>query len=166
MKKMALIVGTISIIGIATSCKTTQVAKFASVEDVISLKPGITFNEAVSLLGSKPYNILSNQLDGYTIYAYQYKVIERQISSDISNRKGGETTGTEVYNKREQTAFLFFKNDKLESLITSQGRKDSYNLALLNNTLYVITKEKDKYVITPANESTGTSFWGSRKKKQ
>lgn len=136
---------------IVPSCKTVQTAKFTSVENLYRLKLGTTLDSVITQLGSPPYNILSSQIDGYTIYSYRYKCIEREVSPDLVNKKGGETLGTEVYNKREQTAFLFFKDGKLESFITSEGKRDGAILVTLNNTLYVIarTKERDKYVITP-----------------
>lgn len=136
-----------------TSCKTIQTAKFTSVENLYRLKLGTTLDSVVTQLGSLPYNILSSQIDGYTIYSYQYKCIDREVSPELVNKKGGETIGTEVYNKRQQTAFLFFKDRRLESFITSEGKKDGAVLVTLNNTLYVIarTKERDKYVITPTS---------------
>jgi hypothetical protein len=103
----------------------------------------------MTVLGSKPYNILSNQVEGYTIYTYKYKLVERKINPALVNTKGEETNGKEVYNGKEQTLFLFFKGNRLESFITSEGRKDSPSLVLLNNTLYAITKDKDKYIIVP-----------------
>lgn len=132
-----------------TSCETVQVAKFTSVENLYQLKLNSSLESAIATLGSKPYNILSNQVDGYVIYTYKYKLVERKVNPDLINERGGETTGTDVYNGKEQTVFLFFKNDRLEALITTDGRKDSPALIMLNNTLYTISKDRDKYVIVP-----------------
>ena len=44
-----------------SSCKTIQVAKFASVESVMELKINSSLEEVIAKLGSKPYNIYSNQ---------------------------------------------------------------------------------------------------------
>lgn len=152
---------------IITSCKTVQVAKFTSVENLYQLKLNSTIEEVISLLGSKPYNILSNQIDGYTIFTYKYKLVERQVAPALVNSKGGETTGTEVYSGKEQIVFLFFKAGKLESFVTTDGRKDSPALIMLNNTLYSITKEKDKYIILPTTvEEQKESFSPFGKKKK
>ena len=132
-----------------TSCKTVQVAKFTSVENLYQLKLNSSLEEVISLLGSKPYNILSNQIDGYTIFTYKYKFVERKVNPKLINSRGGETTGTEVYNGKEQTVFMIFKANKIESFVTTDGRKDSPALIMLNNTLYTITKDKDKYIIVP-----------------
>ncbi len=134
-----------------SSCKSVQVAKFTSVENLYQIKLGSTIEEVISLVGSKPYNILSTQIDGYTIYTYKYKFVERKVNPKIINSRGGETTGTEVYNGKEQTAFMFFKGGKLESFVTTDGRKDSPALITLNNTLYTITKDKDKYIVVPTS---------------
>ena len=132
-----------------TSCKSVQVAKFTSVENLYQLKLNSSLEEVISSLGSKPYNILSNQIDGYTIFTYKYKFVERTVDPKLINIRGGEATGTEVYNKKEQTVFMFFKANKLESFVTTDGRKDSQALIMLNNTLYSITKDKDKYTLVP-----------------
>ena len=150
MKKTIIILGAIIISALSfTSCKTVQAAKFTSVENLYQLKLNSSFEEVNSLLGSKPYNILSNQIEGYTIFTYKYKFVERKVNPSLINSRGGETTGTEVYNGKEQTVFLFFKANKLESFVTTDGRKDSPVLIMLNNTLYSITKDKDKYISVP-----------------
>lgn len=136
---------------VMSSCKTTQVPKFTSVENLYQIELNASLDQVIALLGSKPYNILSNQIDGYTIYTYKYKLVERKVNPKIINKKGGETTGTEVYNGAEQTLFLFFKNDKLEAFVTTEGRKDSPSLVLLNNTLYTISKDKGSYILVPTN---------------
>jgi hypothetical protein len=105
--------------------------------------------EVIASLGSKPYNVYSNQKDGYTIYLYKYKLIERKADPLTVNEIGGETTGKEVYSPKEQNLFLLFKDGKLESYVTSSGRKDSNPLVMFNNTLYTISSDKGKYIIVP-----------------
>jgi hypothetical protein len=152
MKKLNLFFGAITfvMIMIVTSCQTVQVAKFANVENIYQIKLNSTVEEVISILGSKPYNILSNQVDGYTIFTYKYKLIERKVNPNYINTKGFESTGSEVYNGKEHTLYLFFKANKLESLITTEGRRDCASLVLLNNTLYKITV--DKIVALPSEE--------------
>ena len=73
----------------------------------------------------------------------------------------------EVYNGKEQTAYLLFKNNKLESIVTSNGRKDASAMIKMNNTLYTISKDKEKYMITANNtdEPVSTSIAAVKKKK-
>lgn len=169
MKNLMTIFGTILIAStILTSCNTVQVAKFASIDNVMDLQTNITLDQVIAKLGSKPYNVYSNQKDGYAIYTYKYKVIERKVNPKFVNKRGGETTGTEVYNGKEHTLFLLFKEGKLESLVTTDGRKDSNPLILLNNTLYTISADKGNYILVPttteeSNSGAGLIF-GKKKK--
>ena len=159
-----------------SSCKTVQVAKFASVENVMELKINSSLEEVINTLGSKPYNIYSNQKEGYAIYTYKYKLVERKVSPELINSRGGETTGTEVYSGKEQILFLLFKDGKLESLVTTDGRKGSEPLIMFNNTLYTISVNKGEYTLVPAaiedntaeeesNSGTTSSTSGKKKKK-
>jgi hypothetical protein len=158
MKKLMTIFGAILFANfLLSSCKTVQVAKFASVENVMELKINSTLDEVISKLSSKPYNIYSNQKEGYTIYTYKYKVVERKVNPKLINSKGGETTGTEVYNGKEHTLFLLFKDGKLESFVTTDGRKDSNALVMLNNTLYTISMDKGKNIIVPTSTEEPSS---------
>lgn len=169
MKRMMTIFGAVIFASfMLSSCKTTQVAKFTSVENLYQLKLNSSLESVISLLGSKPYNILSNQVDGYVIYTYKYKLVEREVNPKLINERGGETTGTEVYNGIEQTVFLFFKSEKLEAFVTTEGRKDSPALIMLNNTLYSITKEKGEFIIVPTTveEPKTNSLPFSNKKKK
>jgi hypothetical protein len=150
MRKVKTIFGAILIATVLlSSCKTVQVAKFASVENVMEIKINSSLEEVISKLGSKPFNIYSNQKEGYTIYTYKYKLVERKVNPKLKDSRGGETTGTEVYSGKEHDLFLLFKEGKLESFVTSDGRKDSNPLIMLNNTLYTISMDKGKYIIVP-----------------
>lgn len=152
MKKLMTIFGAILFGTVLLSgCKTVQVAKFASVDNVMELKVNSTLEEVISKLGSKPYNIYSNQKEGYTIYTYKYKVVERKVAPMKINSRGEEATGTEVYNGKEHNLFLLFKDSKLESFVTTDGRKDSNPLIMHNNTLYTISSDKGKYIIVPVS---------------
>jgi hypothetical protein len=98
-------------------------------------------------------------------------LVERTESPEKLNKLGGENSGQVVYNGKEKTLFLFFKNDKLESYITTEGRKDSPALIMLNNTIYTITRDKEKYSIIPtssegAKENSLPSIGNIGKKKK
>ena len=93
----------ITILGLATTltltqtgCVTIQTPKFASVESVMELKMNATLPEVISTLGSKPYNIYYSQKDGYTVYTYKYKVLERKVDPDLINFRGGGKKGAGV----------------------------------------------------------------------
>ena len=129
-----------------------QSPKFTSVDRLLQVQPGQSFQTVVQTLGCDPYNLLSNQADGYAIYLYKYKFTEREIKatdSEILNQRGGETAGMEVYNSKMEDVILVFKDNKLETIVSVQGRKESPVIVLFHNTLFEITKEKGKYVIIP-----------------
>ena len=93
---------------------------------------------------------MSKQADGYDIYVYKYKIVERKFSAKLINERGSESAGQEVYKGKEETAYLIFKDNKLESVVTGEGRKDAPNLVMLHNTLYEISKNaKGEYIIVP-----------------
>ncbi len=152
---------------ILPSCKTVQVPKFTSIDNVLTLTINSTIQDVENKLGCKPYNIYSNQKDGYTIYVYKYKVLERKVNPKMVNKIGGEIIGTDVYNGKENNLYLYFTGGKLESLITTDGRKDSNVLLLLNNTLSAISQDKGKYILVPTNldDSKSNSTISFRKKK-
>lgn len=147
----------ISFVGCSSSQdvpRMAQSAKFTSVENLLVLQPGTSYEKTVETLGSKPYDIHSNQQDGYIIYEYKYKVVERTAPVGTTNTKGGETAGSEVYASKLNTVLLFFKGGKLETFITDKGlaNKNSVRLVMLNNTLYAVSSDKaGKYVLEPAD---------------
>ena len=183
MKKNFFYIFTIFAAVLFVSCGTTsnmvKSPKFTSVDRLCQIKPGNSYELVTQTLGCDPYNILSNQIDGYAIYLFKFKFTEREVKaedSEIFNQRGGETAGVEVYTPQLQDAILIFKNNKLETILTVQGRKDSPSLVLINNTLYEISKDKSTYVIVPTainepveEESAGLggvfNFGGKKKNK-
>ena len=147
-----MIVAAILFASCGTTSNMVKSPKFTSVDRLCQIHPGNSYDMVVQTLGCEPYNILSNQIDGYAIYLYKFKFTEREVKaadSEILNQRGGETAGVEVYTPQLQDAILIFKNNKLETILTAQGRKDSPSLVLINNTLYEISKEKSTYIIVP-----------------
>lgn len=146
----------VSVALLFTSCNTeSQFAKFTSNDRLYQIQTGNSYETVVSTLGCEPYNLLSKQADGYDIYVYKYKIVERKFSAKLINERGSESAGQEVYKGKEETAFLIFKNNKLESVVTGEGRKDATNLVMLNNTLYEISKNtKGEYIIVPTTIQT------------
>jgi hypothetical protein len=64
---------------------------------------------------------------------------------------------------------MFFKANKLEAFVTTDGRKDSPALIMLNNTLYTLTKDKEKYIIVPTTmeePKDNINIFGKKKKKK
>lgn len=107
--------------------------------------------ECGSTLGCDPYNLLSKQFEGRDIYVYKYKIVERKFSPRRIDWRGigAETRGIERYNPSWEDAFLIFKDDKLESVVTTVGlsRRGSITLIRINNTLYEVSNKRGEYTI-------------------
>ena len=91
-----------------SSC-SVMYPKYTSSDKLYQLRTGDSFETVVSILGCEPYNLLSKQADGYDIYVYKYKIVEREFDGDVSVR-GSESSGTEKYKNGEESVFLIFKN--------------------------------------------------------
>ena len=133
-----------------SACSTTRVPKYTTLKDISELELGISVSEAKSDLGLQPYNVLFDQKYGYKILQYKYKLNERKIRTKLVNIPGHEQEGTERYNWREQNLFLFFKSNKLEMFITSEGRSQGADLELINNTLLELATNKEKHFEIPS----------------
>ena len=151
MKKTMLFLAAAVAAIMFSSCNTEQqFAKFTSSDRLYQVQPGNSYETVVSTLGCEPYNLLSKQADGYDIYVYKYKIVERKFSAKMINERGSESAGTEVYRGKEETAFVIFKNNRLESIVTGEGRKNAPQVVMLNNTLFEISKNsKGEYIIVP-----------------
>lgn len=151
MKKTMLFLAAAVVAILFASCNvTSQFAKFTSSDRLYQVQPGNSYETVVSILGCEPYNLLSKQADGYDIYVYKYKIVERKFSAKDINSRGSESAGEEVYRGKEEIAYVIFKDNKLESIVTAEGRKDAPSLVMMNNTLYEITKNsKGEYIIVP-----------------
>ena len=148
MKKTKLILLTTFFAALlVASCKLVQVPKFTTSDNLLKIELNSSLEDVVQTLGCNPYNMLSSQVDGYTIYQYKYKMVERKVSPKMINQRGGEIIGTDVYNPRQQDLLLFFKEGKLETFITTEGKKNSRADIKLANTIYVITRDRDSYTL-------------------
>lgn len=134
-------------------CNTQgQFAKFTSSDRLYQVQTGNSYETVVSTLGCEPYNLLSKQQDGYDIYVYKYKIVERKFSAKIINERGSEAAGSEVYKDKLETAILIFKNNKLECLVTGEGRKDASQVVMLHNSIYEISRNaKGEYIVVPTS---------------
>lgn len=167
VKKSLLSLVVLAAIFTMVSCHSStpmvQTPKFTSVERLCEVKMGSTFDATVSTLGSMPYDVLSRQADGYSIYVYKYKRTEREVNPDVLKMKGNEASGTEVYNEEMSEVVLFFKDDKLEMILTDAGKISSPRLILLNNTLYVFSKNADgQYILDYANKKVDAPKGGHK----
>lgn len=153
MKKAIFILNAAIIAVMVSGCHvTSQYAKFTSTDKLYQVETGSSYETVVSTLGCEPYNLLCKQADGYDIYVYKYKIVERWADPKYINERGSESCGDEIYKGKEETAFLIFKDNKLESILTGEGRRNASQVVLLNNTLYTISRDsKGEYVLIPTS---------------
>ncbi len=79
--KNIIIICLLSVSLISSCVSYNRAAKFISIENIIELKLNSTLQEVNEALGIEPYNILSSEINGYTIYEYRYKLVERDSSN-------------------------------------------------------------------------------------
>lgn len=149
MKSISLY--TISILIFFSSCVVSNKADmFTSVGNVLDLKLNSSFDQAVTTLDTRPHNIFSSQIDGYTAYEFRYKLIEREVnpltvdSKEYRVGNNNENTGKVFYKPEAQRLFLFFKDYKLVAFITNEGISNFSSKVLLNKTLYQFMNKSDK----------------------
>lgn len=145
---LAIVVSSCSVSDSFSNSKV-QAPKFTSVDRLLQVQPGMTYESVVQLLGCEPYNLLSNQLDGYSVYVYKYKLVDRELeveNQNTLNQRGTETAGMDVYVNKLEEVVLFFKDKKLELLVTNQGKAESAQMIMLGNTLYSMTQNRGQFV--------------------
>lgn len=146
MKRKNIFTYVLMLVLFGASCKVTQIPKFASSDNLLKLELNSSIDDAVKVLGCNPYNILSSQIDGYTIYLYKYKLVERSLPTKSANKVGqGEIMGSPVYKGKFQDLLLFYENGKLVSFITTKGKQNSHSDIKLSNTIYLVSKKKGEY---------------------
>ena len=120
--------------------------RFVSVDAILDLKPGMSYDEVYAKLGSKPHNLFSGQLDGHHIFQYKYRLTKIEVPSANTNNYGLEKKNNKVvYQAGDENLYIVFNAvGKLEYMVTSQG-SESERILRENNLLYVIKKDKDKF---------------------
>ncbi len=158
-----------------TGCKTTvPMPRYVPLDKVLSLELGSTYDQVVQQFGGLPnglpYDVISRQKDGYSIYLYKYRTYFREVRPDNYDRKGHEWTGELVYYGEPKNLYLFFnKEGKLMDIQTEEGLTYSADWLMINNTLYNIGKSGKGYnpEISPLpTKEKNSSGQNSAKKKK
>jgi outer membrane protein assembly factor BamE (lipoprotein component of BamABCDE complex) len=101
---------------------TIQAPRFTTIDKVLLLKTGMTYNEVVTILGSSPYDLHTlTYNDKHTVYVWYYKKIERSEDPNLIKTKEGAATGDEVIVKQQMLYVTFDANGKLLNAITDSG---------------------------------------------
>jgi len=101
-----------------------KLVPFVNVEDLLDLKGGMTQQEVASKLGGKAFDIISSQLDGYTLVSYKYKKVHIILDDQTENKIGAK--GPKEYGSKIEDAYLVFNRDgKLELVISKEAYQNA-----------------------------------------
>jgi hypothetical protein len=150
MKNINLFILATSLIFIA-GCSRYVAPPFTSVDKVVKVKTGMSMAEVSSTLGIEPYDAYFSQDDGFFVVTYNYRLKDRRMTI-ISPFPGerekkvrseeAQLTGEIWYQRSYQTIYVFFKDGKMKSLITDNGRADGEFLLITNNNISFINKNQ------------------------
>jgi hypothetical protein len=132
---------------------------------IVQLKVGMTIDEVNKKLGIRPYDVYYiGEKKTILVYNYRLKMRKQKISGNYDefvHTEASQTGGNIYYKKEGDKLFVSFKDGKMSSLITNNGRKDAEFLMLTNNNLRFITKDNlmslqkqlgDVYLLNKNNE--------------
>lgn len=114
---------------ILSSCSQTEsiVPQYTTVTKLTSVNPGMTKAQVLNTLGVYPYDILQNQKGGCEIHEYKYKHLEKILSMKSLDKKEGLTMGAARY-KTPETAYIIFRNGKVEAIYSDVSKRDLLTL--------------------------------------
>jgi hypothetical protein len=128
-----------------TACSRWIAPPYSNVEKLSGIRTGMSLPEVNNTLGIEPYDIYFKGNNDY-IVIYSYRVKDRlmvmsgdfnnTIHSDISQNNGKDWYGDNYF------CYVYFKNNKVRSLITDAGKLNSEEILIKNNNLLLIQKKK------------------------
>ncbi len=125
-----------------------KLVSFVNVEDLFDLSAGMTKQEVFTKLGKKPFDILSSQADGYSVYLYKYRKLHTILNDQNENTPGA--TGQKEYGTKIQDAYVVFnKDNRLELVVSKDEMTNTHNVYKLHGTLYNMTINGGKLFIKP-----------------
>jgi len=145
----------ITCIVILTSCAVQQNQKwiappYTSVDKIIKVKEGMSIEEVNNVLGINPYDIYILQDKGASILIYNYRIKDREmeVPSNYNQRtkfihsEEAQTSGEIRYKTDGNILYAFFKDGKLETMLTDAGKDNSEYLLLINNNVGILSKKE------------------------
>ena len=161
------------VISSCTSRNFVVAPSFTNVQKISSLEKDQNLQEVNNLLNVEPYDIVSGG-DIFLCY-YNYRLLERKIPIANSNKNRSindldsqslnselsQITGAKFYTEWKKL-YVFFKDGKLASFITSDGLNDANYLMLVNGSIKLLS-EKDldqvsKKIIQVVKDKTGATI--------
>lgn len=130
---------------IITGCSRWIAPPYTNVDKLSTVKIGMNLQQVNNQLGIEPYDVYFRG-DNDFIVIYNYRVKDRimkvsgdynnTIHSDISQTNGGDWYGEKYF------CYVYFKDKKVKSIVTDEGKKKSEDILVKNNNLYLIQKDQ------------------------
>ena len=154
MKKINFIVF-LSLCGaVLSSCSQSKfivAPPFTDVEKISKIEIGQTKNDVNKTLGISPYDILYLTGEDYMCY-YNYRLLDRKINIDNSNKNRNEGTGATLSSQEGQSKgepffsewrriYVNFKDGKVTHHTTDAGLEDANYIQLVNGTVKLLNQE-------------------------
>ena len=127
---------------------------FTDVAKISSLKKGMTLSDVNSALGIAPFDMYVSD-EGCSIYSFNYRLKERRIpvnnnvtfldrpgdpTNKSVNSEDAQKFGTDYYSDPKQL-FITFKDDKLLSVISSDGLQRASQIIAITGGLAALKKD-------------------------
>lgn len=172
-----------TLVGSVSSCSTLggynvyKSAPFTDVDKIMMLKPGMSVEQVRSTLGIDPYNVYHLSEENSLLLSFSYRLKERRLqvktlnSDEIARRTTDEASQTEGevrYSKKNpKVAYVLFKQEKMVSIITTDGNNESERIMIKSNNLSLIQKDNiTDYDVIETVEVTGDKSITKRKRRR
>ena len=118
-------------------------------EKIVQIRAGMSSSQVSATLGIDPYNILHLNDEGGIILTYNYRLKNRVMNINSTNRdvferqtrnEDSQTAGSTWYDKQYQTVFVLFSDNKVKAYISNVGKRDSEFLVITANNIAIATK--------------------------
>ncbi|MDD4150835.1 MAG: hypothetical protein PHE33_12490 [Bacteroidales bacterium] len=128
-----------------TGCNRWIAPTYTNVEKLSNVKTGMTVQQVNEQLGIEPYDVYFKGNDDYVIM-YNYRVKDRSMKfyNDYNNaiyNESSQNAGKDWYGQ-EYFCYIYFKDQKVKSIITDEGKKKSEDILIKNNNLHLIQKDE------------------------
>ena len=127
------------------SCAKYIAPPFTSVDKIVKLKAGMTLNDVNTALNIEPYDVYFSEEDGSMVVTYNYRIKDRKMGMPTENKirsEVGQKEGDPWYKTEWELLYVFYKDGKMKSAISDNGRSDAEFLLITNNNIEFITKNQ------------------------
>lgn len=109
-----------------TGCrKLIPVPNYVKPIELANLNTGMSKEQVKTTLGGlPPHEIFASDDEGCELVMYKYKTPAKKTSPLMMKRREGLTEGDEFF-VNESSAYLYFKNEKLQTVVTDKGQSDA-----------------------------------------